>query len=459
MPTLTPEQTKYFQDQIASIQTGIDKYKAGLAPAQAPTNASGVNQIATANMPTIQPQTPTTSGVGGLMSFYEKQFEVYQKQQDDIETQQKELKTNQEKQAKPFLDKLLGSKSPSDTRKEAQEETGVIPKEYFAAQQASLAEMGTLQEDYNAEVSKRDTEINRIRDNKAGMLSGAIDSEVARTERDYAVRLNEKSANIKAKAAVFEARQGNFQEAQNYVNQAVNDATADLKFNMDMFKTFYDLNQDQIDRLDTKYSSALKSGMEAAEKAYTLEREDKMQVGKLLLDNPQAGISISDSLDEALTKVGITPRAEKGEVYGSAETGYYERYYDPVTNTYRSKLLPGGGGGTAGNESGFLDVMQQSIDAGATPEQAAQEAVRASEALGIPVDQKTLSQWTAQARKLKKTPATASAPAPTPVPAVQKGRNIRSVLSYYPEAQDETFRRIGGVGQSIGSFFSGLFGG
>lgn len=52
--------------------------------------------------------------------------------------------------------------------------------------------------------------------------------------------------------------------------------------------------------------------------------------------------------------------------------------------------------------SSFIDIMQQSIDAGATPEQAAREAAIASEAAGIQVDQKTLSNWTEQARKLKK---------------------------------------------------------
>lgn len=65
-----------------------------------------------------------------------------------------------------------------------------------------------------------------------------------------------------------------------------------------------------------------------------------------------------------------------------------------------------------GGASSFVDVMQQAIDAGATPEQAAREAATVSENSGVPVDQKVLSSWVSQARQLKKAPASVATPAP-----------------------------------------------
>lgn len=65
-----------------------------------------------------------------------------------------------------------------------------------------------------------------------------------------------------------------------------------------------------------------------------------------------------------------------------------------------------GGTGPGGGISNFTDVMQAAIDQGATPEQAAREAVMASENIGVQVDDKKLSAWVKQAKTMKKTVAT-----------------------------------------------------
>jgi len=61
------------------------------------------------------------------------------------------------------------------------------------------------------------------------------------------------------------------------------------------------------------------------------------------------------------------------------------------------------------NTNSFGDIMQEAINAGASPEQAAREAAAVSESMGISVDQKTLNSWVAAARNLQKiTPVTES---------------------------------------------------
>ncbi len=178
-----------------------------------------------------------------------------------------------------------------------------------------------------------------------------------------------------------------------------------MKFNLDMYTTLYSLNQDSIDRLDSKYQIALKEAKDDAEKAYTIAYDEKSKVGQLMLDNPQAQISITDDFATALSKIAANPKPSKPDIYGSAEGGYYQQVYDPTTNTYKNTRVTGGTGGGGAGSSNLIDVLQEAINNGATPEQAAREAASVSEAAGIPVDQKTLNSLTTQARSLTKAPA------------------------------------------------------
>lgn len=108
------------------------------------------------------------------------------------------------------------------------------------------------------------------------------------------------------------------------------------------------------------------------------------------------------------------------------------------------------------------DIMQTYVDAGATPEEAARKATAAMEALGVPVDQKTLGKLTVQARKLKKTTAsTIEAPLVTPITAKGAGQAVRGgVKPLYDAFKPENLGSgIKDIGSGVGSFFSGLFGG
>ena len=117
-----------------------------------------------------------------------------------------------------------------------------------------------------------------------------------------------------------------------------------------------------------------------------------------------------------------------------------EAYRRERLNLDREAAVPG-------TLSSFTDVMQQVIDAGGTPEQAAREAAIASANMGVSVNQKQLTAWTEQARKMKMTP-TPVQPTPKPITPIETGR-------YFPSALSET---IEAPGKAVGQFWENLFG-
>lgn len=291
------------QQQALAIQQQIKQ----LQPS-APTNVNQVQPTGSVNMPDLTPKTTGTDGVGGLVSFYTDLFKTYDQQQKDIQAQQKEAQAAQQKQTQGFLDSLMKSKSPGQVRADAEAETGIAPQEYFAEQKAQIAEIDSLNKEYNELIAQRDEQIAALEGQGRGIPLDLLDNQRARIERNAAPRINQVSANINSKAAILEASQGRFAEAQNYVNNAVNAATEELNYNFKLFQTFYDINQDSINRLDAKYQDAFKGALGAAEAAYTTAYDEKNRIGELMLKYPNAGISINDSLDKAYGKAGV-PRS------------------------------------------------------------------------------------------------------------------------------------------------------
>lgn len=348
--------------QGQSFQGGTVKYDAQtgkelttgqtttLNPAPPPSNAGGITNTGGITMPKISYPKSSTGPVNGLLSYYGSTVDYGLKEAERLASESAAAKTTQTKQTFPFLSALMGSKTPIQVREQAQEETGVNASAYFAAQKASLDELKALNEEYNAEKAKMEEAINATRDNSIGASAGAIDSNVAKIERDYGVRLSQMSSNINTKAAIYEAEQGRFKEAQDYVNQAVADATAETRYNMDMFRTFYDMNQDVIDSLDSKYQDAFKLAMTSAEKAYELDYETKLK-------------AISNA-------AGL------------------------------------------GKTTGYIGLLQDSINAGASPLQAADEVRNFLQQNGVTVSQEDIDYWAREASKLKADPNYISDPVP-----------------------------------------------
>jgi len=152
----------------------------------------------------------------------------------------------------------------------------------------------------------------------------------------------------------------------------------------------------------------------------------------------------------------ITPKAEKPDIFGSGEGGYYEQYQNPTTGQWETRPVSGTGGG---NEvTSFDDVLQSAINDGASPEEAARAAQLIAENQGLQLTLKDVEKLKARANVMSKSnqgiPSTTSIF--TPSPGTEKsygvGKSIRGVFKN-PSAGIR-----GRALPQVGSFFKGLFG-
>ena len=266
----------------------------------APTNVANITPTASPTLPTTTPTIGNIASATSATSGMNTLLETLIKQSQDYQTQIKEQQQTQQKETTSFLDKILQSKTPEQVRAESMGQTGINLPEYFAEEKSKIEEIGKLTQAYDKTKTAMENEILGLTDSMAS--TGFISKAQAATQRKYAPELNRAASEINSKAAILQALQGRFAEAEKFVNQAVDDATADLKYNADMYKIFYDKNQNVINNLSDNYKTAFNQALNLAQKNYENVREDKMEVSKLMMDNPKAGISITDSLDKAMTK-------------------------------------------------------------------------------------------------------------------------------------------------------------
>ena len=330
-------------------------YNATLPKTTVPSTAEGVvSPYQPFESPT--PTLPTgdissaISGSDGLQAFSQYSSDFYQQQLDRQEAQ-----SNQ--QATGFQSLLNSLKSPEEARSEAQAETGINVSDHFAQQEAGFAEIEGLTNEYNATMEAKDQQIAQTHDKLAS--NNFINNQIQQIERNAAPKLNRLSADINAKAAVMQAQQGNFAEAQKYVNQAVSDATAQNKFNSDMFEMAYKINQDAFEKVESIYSSAYTDTMAIAKLEYEQQLADKTAVGKLLLEYPNAGIDIyNDSIEEAIRKAG--PSAAAAQLgKGPGLTADMRNYNAAVESGYEGNFADflGKGGGSSDRVGGLATAL------------------------------------------------------------------------------------------------------
>jgi len=297
-------------DNVAKATGGIGStgINYALPKAQAPVNPAAITPgMEPVQTPEITPETPgIIDAVGGVtgLGVENQRMSDYMKKQDEarVKREQEQQKTQQ-----TLLEKFLGKNgenvtSPSEARQNAWDETGIDVEKYFAKQEAGIKEIESLTNDYNAVEAARDQQIAQSNDKMASM--NFINNQTAQIERNAAPKLNEISANINAKAATLQAQQGNYAEARSYVNDAVQAATADAKFKFDMFSTFYEINKDNFDRVESIYSDAFKNQMAIAQQDYEVQLAEKQMIGEYMLKYPTAGLSMNDSLSDASRKLG-----------------------------------------------------------------------------------------------------------------------------------------------------------
>lgn len=321
-------------------QTGAQIKTYTPPPTTAPTTTTDVKTESAFKTPDNVPY-PSSNISTATASLSGTEAAIAESERIAAERKEEELRRieAQAKQNSTLLSSLKNSlTSPTEARQDAQEETGIIPSEYFADQKARIAEIGTLTEEYNKVKASMEQQMAASYDKMAS--NSFIDNQRAQIKRNAEPELSMLSANINAKSAVMQALQGNFAQAQSFVNQAVQDAIAENKYQFDLFSAGYEMNQDIFDRMDSVYKTSYESAMDIARLKYEQALSEKSAIGQMMIDPALrgAGINITDTYEEALAKA----QAVAGPNYLATQN-----------------LIHGDKGGTTNSTTGLTKELQE----------------------------------------------------------------------------------------------------
>lgn len=367
---------------LKGAQTQLDKYVAkepkavqdrvALAKAQAPGNAALVNPaFAETTIPEMDPSIVNPANAVAVSNGMKSYMDAFQKQLQ----QQQARNDKMAKENQSLMEKTLGTmKNPEDVYDKAWKDTGMSTKEYFATQEKGITEIESLNNEYAAVQGAMEQQIAQSNDKMASM--NFINNQTAQIRRNAEPQLNTLSAKISSKSATLQALQGNFAEARSLVRDAVDAATAGNKFKYDMYTAMYNQNRDNFDRVDKAYSEAFSNAMNVALKDYEMQREEKMQIGELMLKYPSAGIDINGSLDEAFDRAGlVSGSGSKADLTADMKNYEYAKA-GGYTGTFAEWL------GKNGTDSGKLPKEVFSLGLSGDSEEA-QDRYRALEQLGM----------------------------------------------------------------------------
>jgi hypothetical protein len=307
-------------------------------------DVSTITPTPTLNSPQQNPTIGPISGVDGQMAYFNEMDKEAKRRAEEARKAALALQTSDKaKQEKGLLSKLMSSPSREQTVAAATANSGI--QQYQSDISARSAEIGTLTQEYNKIIAARDSQIATTQDKYAS--TNFISNQVAQINRNAAPELNRISADINAKTAMMQVSQGQIQNAQKYIAQMVDAVTADKKDTYDMYRLLQSENEQAYNTLRSDYKEAYSMAMSNAKDAWTYSRDQATKVGNLMLENPQAGITPQDSLEEALAKVQRSPKpTTTGSTVGSSETGYKNIVRDAAGNVIRTQNITNGTSGT-----------------------------------------------------------------------------------------------------------------
>jgi hypothetical protein len=206
-----------------------------------------------------------TTGIGnasGSVEYAKSINDQYTKYIADMQAQQQALMDKQKTETSGWKSLITGSKSPDQVTQEAQAKWDLEE----AKNAAEVAEIQTLIGNYDKLKAEEQAALDASANKLAPMTF--IRGEQLQIQNTFGRRQNELSAEINRRTAFLEYKQGRLDKAQEYVKNAVAAATAEQKYNMDMYNFFYDENQDIINSLDTKITNALNQSRADAKWVY-----------------------------------------------------------------------------------------------------------------------------------------------------------------------------------------------
>lgn len=274
-----------------------------LRPATVPTTTN------VTNTPTpVVPNVPTTTGGITTATAYNAGLGTYVDSQiaanKDVQDKQSALQVAQasQTQTKGALATLMGDSSVPNATATATAQTGVDPTAYFADVKAKQAEIQSLTDQYNKALSDVQTQKSALQDGLT--TNNFANNESAQIDRNAAPSLNSLAVLINSKTATLATEQGNFTQAEDFIQKATDAATAAKKDQLTYLTTLYNENQDTISSLDSTYKDALNQAITFATDDYNSAKSDATAIGKLMTDpsTSGAGITLNDTLAQAQQK-------------------------------------------------------------------------------------------------------------------------------------------------------------
>ena len=228
--------------------------------------------------------------------------------QEKIDAEKKELEASvgvdDGKSTTQTLIDMIGGKGAPEVDKagaelEAQEGVGFQKKSDDVLAQDAI--VSTLNAELTGDKTVYDETVAAIRDR--GGERSYVNSEVARETRVYNTNRARKLATLGVEYAKSLSLQGKLDSAQDMIDNAVENYVYDKDIEIARFDKVNELLFDWKMSLDSKDQALL----DQARTDLIAERDDlkveKREIGMLMMNNPKAGITIDDTLEEAMAKI------------------------------------------------------------------------------------------------------------------------------------------------------------
>jgi len=359
---LTPsEQASFAKKNPNDLQTGglisgirkADPYAAYYK--SAPTQAVRTPQVSYSNA--------GINGVGGFTAYGTEKIKAETEEEKRVrqleEAQLKQQDTISETQ-RPFWERFMSSPSREETIKTAQKESGI--NKARIEEQAAFAQLSSKQNEYNRILAARDSQIAKTQDVLGS--TNFINNQIAQINRNAAPEINRLSADINTQAAVLAYRQNKVEEANKFVNQAVDAMVADKKDALDYINAIIEMNQPYVNLLSDKYKSALEDEKLTRARTYETSKDEVRNLINLRIDNPQAGITDTDTLEQAFEKVRKNPKTS-GDIVKDEQGNQFNIIRDSQGNIVnRIQISSGVPSDKSGKYSTRQDKMIDQINTG-----------------------------------------------------------------------------------------------
>lgn len=469
-----------------------------LAPATDPTTATITAASLTPQTPYVPPTPAPASGLGTrAMTGLGAQNSVYQ-------TANATLAATAAAQ-----DKATGSTSGTDSLNNMMAMAGLIPKredvmsspEVTAAHDAQVAAQNQTNQDtalLNEIVKKQNQDLLTTRGTASanGVTEAVYGGQANEINREAAIQSLPIAAKIAIDQGNLKLAQDNLTYMTSVVQEKVNNAydyasniynsinayvTKSEAVTLDALKTKaannFTLQQNAVSQAAEYAKLAVANGQGAIAQGLMTAQNT---IGSLSTTSPTYAADLKSAQATVAALSGQIKGKQSSQIIGSADTGYTNVVTDAQGNVISSTPVTGGGADTGtGTQSTYGSIAQEAINAGASPQQALDEAINMAATRGNTM---TIAQQNALYAKIIKmkavtAPTTTGATTPTATPTVPLTgieKDIATLKARYPYNTTELKQQLlnmgypikqitessaGSLGDRASSFIHSLFGG